>query len=301
VGVGSISDAVRVAIPPLDLNKDGVPDFLGKEVTFNVTRLGQSIPTIVLSSAPAGALAVQATNIAAFMGKTGNRVLSSASGPLFLVFNWPLDAKLTELALSYEQGKTTSATTTKTITGNHLAISFQNLNAGAEYNLNVRAFANAEGTQLEGSFGAPFFTPSPAGTKVQAALKRGDSKTPNRVYITFSEPVGTGQPGQSLTGANAVLFFDHDLNGSGTKGDAAGERGAATTNLQVLIDETQPPGAAGLSGLSKYWMFDLPLDTMNNPVPGGTPFDLVFSRMNLAMQRADGTTVPDMLNLTVPN
>ncbi len=301
VGSGGVSDSVRVVLPPLDTNKDGVADFFGKEVTFSVTKQGAAVPQVILTSATPGALTIVASNIAGLMGKDGNWVLGSVSGPLFIAFNWPIDQKLTELSLFDEQGKAVPSAPTKTVTGNLMTINFQGLVGGSEYNLNLRTFALVEGTLLEGSFGSPLFTPTAAGAKVTATLKRGGAANPNRVFVTFSEPIGTGNAGQSLAGANAVLYFDADLNGGGTKGDAPGERGAETSNITLTIDEADPPGTCARSGLSKYWYYDLPLDPSNNPLAAGTAFDLLFTRTNVVVRRADGSSVPDLLNLSVPN
>lgn len=301
VGSGAVSDSVRIVLPPLDTNKDGVADFFGKETTFSVTKQGGAVPQIVLTSATPGNLSIVASNIAALLGKEGNRVLGSVSGPLFVAFNWPIDQKLTELAIFDELGKPIPSAPTKTVSGNLMTVSFQGLVGGGEYNLNIRTFALVEGTLLEGSFGTPLFTPTTAAAKVTATLKRGGAANPNRVLVTFSEPIGTGKAGQSLSGANAVLYFDADLNGSTVKGDAPGERGADSSNIALTIDEVDPPGPCGRSGLSKYWLFDLPLDALNNPLAAGTAFDLVFSRANAVVQRADGSTVADILNLSIPN
>jgi hypothetical protein len=302
VGTGAIADTVRVVLPPLDLNKDGVADFFGKETAFQVTKQTGAIPQIVLTSAAPGVLHIVASNIARFTGGQGNRVLGSVSGPLFLAFNWPIDPKLTELALFDELGKPVPSAPTKAVSGNLMTVNFQGLVGGNEYNLNIRTFANVEGTLLEGNFGSPFFTPTAAGAKVTATLKRGGTANPNRVLVTFSEPIGIGGLSMdNLDGLNAVLYFDADLNGSTTKGDAPGERGANSTNIAMVIDEVDPPGTCARSALSKYWHFEIPLDSTSVPLPGGTAFDMVFSRTAEVVRRADGSSVPDLLNLSVPN
>jgi hypothetical protein len=295
IGAGGVTDAVRVSVPPVDANKDGVAEFLGKEQSFSATKLAGSIPTIVLSTA-AGPLNVVASNIAGFMGKAGNRVLPGASGPLYLVFNWPIVDKLTDLGLYDEQGKPVASAPTKSISGNVMTINFQGLNTAAEYNLNIRTFGDVEGTLIEGQVASPIFTP--VGAKVQATLKR-DAKNTNRILVTFSEPIGTGVAGQALSG---VLFFDFDINGGGTKGDAPGERNSISSTYNLAIEEVDPPGQVSRSGLSTVFSFDLPMDSANNPIPAGTYVDFLFSRTaGTVAERPDGTLVPDLPNQTIPN
>jgi hypothetical protein len=300
--VGAVSDTVQIILPPLDTNKDGLADFFGKEQSFSVTKLSGAMPTIVLSSAAPNAVQVIASNIAALMGKTGNRVLGSTSGPLFVAFNCAIEPKSVEVTLYDELGKPVASAPDKTASGHLLTVTMKGLLGAAEYNINVRVFCNVSGTLLEGVFGAPIFTPAPAGAKLTATLKRSDAKNPNRVSVGFNEPIGLGSgAGPNLTGQNAVLYFDADLNGSGIKGDFPGERGATSTNIQLSIDEAQPPGKAGLSGLSTRWYFELPQDSMGTPIPGGTAFDLLFTRTANVVQRGDGAAVPDLVNLSVPN
>lgn len=300
VGAGGISDQVVVSIPPYDANADGVLDFMGKEETFNVNKLKGSIPTIVLASAALPTtLKIEASTIAALAGKTGNRVLSSLSGPLFVTFNLPIEESMTEISLFDELGGSVFSAPDTMVSGNVLTINFPGLKAGAEYNLNLRVFAQAEGQLVEGNFGAPFFTPIAQGSTVQAALSQ-DTANPSKVIATFNEPIGTGDPGKGLAGSNAVLFFAADLDGSGVTGDAPSERGAATSSVAFSIDEVDPPGPAGLSGLATTWSFTVPTDVFGNPLPPGTAVDILFSKSTLTVQRPDGRFVSDLTNQPLP-
>ena len=306
VGIGGLTDLVRVRVPPYDSNNDNIMDFLGKETIYNVLSLKGHIPTIVLDSSAPTTLKIEASSIAALAGKKGVRQLQSSSGPLYAAFNWPLDSKLTMVSLYDSDGKRLATTPTKTVTGNLLAINFVGLNAGSEYNITIRAVASSTQDLLEGTFGAPFFTPPVSGSTVTAALTRASTdpqKTDyNKIIVTFSEPVGTGVPGQSLTGSNSVLFFSYDLDNSSKTGDSPGEKGYTSSNIPMTIVEIDPPGPAGLSGLSKTWSFILPKDKyIGTPVPGGTPLDIIFSASTSIMQRASGEQLKDMFNLTIPN
>lgn len=301
VGSGGVSDQVRIQIPPFDTNKDGILDFMGKEVVYNVNQLDGTIPTIVLSSSKAPTkLSIEAASIAALAGGSGNRVMSSVSGPVYVTFNLPIRDDLTELALFDEAGQPVVSVPTKSVSDNVLTVNLPGLKPGAEYNLNIRTFADVEsGTLLEGYFGAPVFTPVQAGTPVSATLGR-DPANPNKIVVTFNTPVGSGTPGKHLSGTNAVLYFDYDIDGSGIKGDAPGERGASSSNVNMYIDEVDPPGPAGPSGLGSRWYFILPVDAMANPLPAGTVMDMSFSQAGFAFQQADGKLVPDMKNKVVP-
>ena len=301
VGSGGLSDVVRVSIPPYDSNSDGAMDFLGKEMVYNVIQLKGHIPTIVLNNAAPTSLKIEAASIAALMGKKGVRQLPSKNGPMYVAFNWPISNTLTKIALYDEQGKRLTNAPTISVSGNLLAVNFVGFSEGAEYNISIRAVAKLGASLLEGTFGAPFFTPPLTGSTVTANLSK-DANSPTRVNVKFSEPVGTGKPGQSLSGGNSVLFFGYDINGSGKTGDMASERGNAKSNVALMIDEKDPPGPASTSGFSSKWYFEIPKDSvLQNPIPGGTPMDMAFSNSSLVMQRASGEQLKDMYNLTIPN
>jgi len=300
VGTGGIPDDVWVRIPPFDSNKDGALDFMGKEVLFHLSRLNESIPTIVLSSdlSPTK-LTVTAASIAALAGISGNRMLTSVSGPVYVTYNMPIRQDLTEVSLYDESGKPVVSTPTPSVSGNVLTINLPGLKGGAEYNLNLRTFAEVESAPLESFVGAPIFTPGQAGTTIKATLSH-DAGNPNKILVSFNEPIGPGIANKNLTGGNAVIYFDYDIDGSGVKGDAPGERGATSSNIAFSSGEVDPPGPAGMSYLSSYWSFTLPLDSLGNPLPPGTALDILFSNATFSIQRPTGAAVPDLKNLIIP-
>lgn len=301
VGSGGISDAVRVQVPPIDLDKDNTYDFLGTEVTYNVNRKRTRTPIIVLASGKApNKLTILASNIAALMGKQGNRVVGPTGGSILVTFNLPIKKNQTVVKVYDERGNELALSPKLDVQGNQLTIPLQGLNQGAEYNLDLKTVAQVEGETLTGTFGAPFFTSPKPVAQFNVILGR-DKTNASLIHVTFSDPVGSGLPGQSLAGSNAVVYFDYDINGSGNKGDSPAERGFATSNVTLTINEQNPPGKAGLSGLSKFWSFTLPNDSLGNPIPAGQNMDLLFSRSGLYVQKADGTPVSDVKNLTVPN
>ena len=305
VGNG-ISDTVRVKVMPYDKNADGVFEFLGKETIYNVTQLKNHVPTIILNNDKAPtALKIEASSISALTGTKGPRQLGSTSGPLYVAFNWPLDSTLTKISLYDEFGNIPPNLPTVNISGNLLTVNFKGLKAGAEYNITIKAYATVGKELLSGTFGAPFFTPpTSSSAKVTASLSRKSTDTthPNytTIVVTFSEPVGTGTPGQSLSGSNAVVYFGYDLDGNGKTGDSPSERGYTSSQTTLTINEKAPPGKAGLSGFATRWQFVLPNTSLGGAVAAGTPVDLSFSRISLKVERASGELVADMTNLTVP-
>jgi hypothetical protein len=304
-GATSVSDTVKVIVPPFDSNKDNMLEFFGKEQNFQLLKLGNAVPTIVLSSGNAAVLQILASNIPALMGKSGNRVLASNTGSIFATFNYPLLDKLTEVTVYDERGTLLPSAAKRSISANLLTVTFDPaLSEGNEYNVNIRAFANVEGVTVESNFGAPVFSPPKQGKVVVQSLTRTKA-LPNRVYVVFSEPIGLAIVNQPMTGAYAPLFFNDDLNGSGAIGDAPGERGYSSSTIGMTIDEVQPPGLAGKSWLSKYWFFDLPTESPSGTVvPAGASFDFGFAHIGAGpggtVQRADTTSVGDILNQSVP-
>jgi hypothetical protein len=308
VGSGGISDLVRVRIPPTDIDKDGSIDFLGKEVSFNVNKLKGTIPTIVLSSsAKPSKLIIEAASVAALMGKSGNRMITGnhVAGTIFLSFNLPVLADMTQVQFYNEYGAALQVAPTSpaiSVLGNTMQIKFASLKAGAEYNMNLRTFSKVEGTYYEGNFGAPFFTPAAAQGTLTATLGR-DAVDTTKVLVTFSEPIGAGIANKHLA---SVVFFDYDINGSGVKGDAPAEFDATnssfatSSNITLFIDESEPPGPAGKSGLSSKWYFTLPLDSSSNPIPSNTKMAIIFSRSGQPVQHANAKLVTDLKNLSVP-
>jgi len=300
-GPAGINDQVTLQIPPADTDKDNVVDFLGTQVNYSVNKLNSYIPTVVLTSGALGNLKIQAASIAALTNQNGNRLLSSTSGPLYITFNLPISKTLSVAHVYDELGKRLATNPAIAVSGNVMTLSFTGLQQGGEYNLSLYATSVVGNKISKGAFGAPFFTPAMQGSKVTAALSR-DIKNTKKIIVTFSEPIGTGQPGVGLTGGNAILYFGYNIDGSsGGTGDSVSERGFTSSNVDLFILEATPPGPSGRSGLSSRWTFILPNDSLGNPIPGGTQVDMLFSRANVLIERASGELVPNLTNLTVPN
>ncbi|MCA9673091.1 MAG: carboxypeptidase regulatory-like domain-containing protein [Myxococcales bacterium] len=297
IGVGGVSDTVRLVVPPQDINNDGRIDFVGTQVDLSVNKLVGSIPTVVVGSATAPALEILATTIPALAGKAGNRAVAAVGGPLFVVFNWPIIKDQTQALLYDELGQPATAPTLN-VDGTTMQMSFTNLKPGAEYNLNLRAVAEADGQVIEKIFGAPFFTPPMSGSKPTVTLTR-DPNNPRIIRVLFNEPLGIGVAG-NLGGGNALLYFDYDIDGSGAKGDSPAEIGASSSNVTLVSDEQDPPGAAGVSGIATRWHFTIPQDNQSNDLPVGTTVNFSFSRMGTPMIRGTGELAEDLTS-TIPN
>lgn len=291
-GIGGISDSVTIVVPAIDQNNDGVYEFLGKQVSYQVNNLGANVvPTIVLDVAT-GQIEILATTVPGLTGGSGNRVIS-AGGPFFVAFNVPIDQTLTNVQLFNENGDAVADPVTKNVDGSLLTMNFTNLAAGQEYNLNLRAAAKVGGKTLTRVFSTAFFVKPEPNAKVTAQLTPIGSNT-GRVAVTFSEPIGTGQAGANL----AVVFFNFDLDASGTTGDQLGEIGFGSTNISLLNKEVDPPGAVGRSGFTRNWELVLP-QISGNPVNSGTTVKFVFSINGSPVLRANDEIVPDITS-TVP-
>jgi hypothetical protein len=302
VGSGGVSDLVRVRIPPYDSDKDGALDFLGKEQSFYVNRLDGSVPTVVLSSdSKPSKLTIQASNLAGLAATGGDKLLGTSSGgTIYITFNLPILQSLTTVTIYDELGQPVVLVPKIQVSGSLLTVTLSGLQARSEYNMSLRTYAQVEGNLLEGTFGAPLFTPGKKDWPVSATLTR-DTTDNNKILVTFSEPVGTGVANKHLSGSNAIVFFDRDIDGSGIKGDFPAELGASSSSVTLYIDEKDPPGPAGKSGLSTRWYFKLPNETQSGtPIPAKTFVKMLFSHSSALVQRATGKLVPDLAGLAVP-
>ena len=294
VGIGGITDSVRIHVLP-HKGADGNYDFLGREFTFSVNRLSGSIPTVVLTSANRQ-LKIVGTTVPAINGQSGNRAIVK-SGSLFVAFNWPVVQASSTITLTDELGQAV-AKPTVAVDGAVMTLTFTNLAEGANYNLNMHVIATAEGQLVSGSFGGPFFTHPGAGKKVTATLIRDQNNT-QRINVLFSEPIGIGKAGQNMSAGNAVLYFAADIDNSGTTGDAAGELGSTSSPYGLTINEIDPPGKAGRSGLSTRWYFTVP-NSGKNPLPSGTTVHFKFSQSAAPIIRGTNILAGDF-SKSLPN
>jgi hypothetical protein len=310
----SAEDLVTVIVPPI-VGQAGDPSlyrYPGGSFPFHLLAVGASTPVIVLRQPTPAALEVVASSISALEGAGPGAVpaVIQPSGPIWITFNQPLDAANTRVVVLDEAGASVNTQPTVTVAYATLQLGFapQLPEDPSEYNLVIHAVAAVGDRLLRADLWAPFFTPPPT-TIVKPTLTRETTVTTDVVTVTFHEPVGTGNAARNtLDGANCVLFFSIDLDGSLTTGDAPGETGNPTCVDTLTQLEPDPAGICGLSGYTRKFQFEVPkVMPGGTPVPAGTPFQMVFSRVvdtNHLFERVNGQVVPDFagssLNLILP-
>lgn len=297
----AVNDAVVVTLPPRDGDGDGVFEFPGGSQAFNLRTLADPTPDVVLEPGLATSLSVVASTISALEpGGFTNPIATviNASDDVYIKFNLPIEGNSLDVNVVNETGAGVLAT--PTVTDDLLKIDFDTLTAGAEYNLHVHAVASVGDRIVEGDFAAPFFTRNAADTVAVTAAK--DPST-GAVRLTFSEPIGTGVPGNNyLAGSapneNCVLFFNADLDGSGIPiGNAPGELGNqyCEGGRAFYAVEPDPQGPVGASGYSSIWEF-YPPTPAGVPLAPATPIHIFFSHVtnpSYIIERADGRPVND--------
>ena len=246
-----------VTISAYDDDNDGFADYRGLVKPFNAKVLVEDAAVRVLTLPAAGsdsALTIAASNVDSIIGPYAMVPLDSPPAKnfvkpgdsLFFVFNEPVLESSLFLKVTDESGVTPVATTYTLKSGNVLTVSFSApLDNGKEYNLALRAVSADNGSSLSRAayfFGADISMPKPATapvvtfkdqSPVNSVLNVGET-----VFVTFNQPV-------KLVGGSAVeVFFDRDLNGDGTKGNAFGEIGYSV-GYQLIADE--PIAEAGSS------------------------------------------------------
>jgi hypothetical protein len=299
----SVGRTINIAVLPFDSDGDGVFDFVGTTETIDIANIGntgETMPTIVLRQGNIAGLNILASTIPALQGQPGNRVLGSAAGPLFVVFNIPVDQTLTQVRLYDEQGDLVTEEVTKSVTGNVLSLGFKNLSDDTEYNMELRAVAWLNNQLRENFYTASFFTPPGASPTLTAQLAWRETIGDNDgiceqgevcdMDVTFSRPIGTGNPSNNAN--QRIMFFDFDLDGSNTKGDASGEQGFTSTNITLSSTEKSSPGP-GRSGFSTTWRFNPP-NPSGNPLPASTTVRFSFSLAGSLFTTPDGNVIQDV-------
>lgn len=297
----AVNDALILTLPPRDADGDGVLEFAGGVRTFFMRSLADPTPDVILDPSYETTLYVVASTLGVLepggTGSTAEPALIGSGDSIFIKFNLPIEDGSVEVNLANEQGVPIMPAATTKVTDDLLELSFNSMTAGAEYNLWVHVVTSVGDRLVQGDFSAPFFVYNPAPTVTVTSMTRSPS---DLVRVTFSEPIGTGNPGWNyLDGGNCVLFFAADLNGSGLPiGDVPGELGHANCEggRTFYAVETDPTGPVGLSGYTSTWEFYVPSTPMG-VLPAGTPLHILFSHVTNAaflMERTDGRPVSDL-------
>jgi len=302
-GMGpSISDTAIVLLPPLDEDSDGIFEFAGGDRTFYMRALADPTPDVILDSGYTTQLQIRASTIPELTGVGASNPAATVlniNDVIHAAFNLPIDKNLVEITVSDEYGTPVTQIPSISVTSDNLAINFGGdpLLPGNEYNLQIHAVAAVGERLVTGDFAAAFFTPGISEEVTVADIAR----TGNNVRLEFSEPIGVGNGTQaSLNGGNCVLFINYDIDGSGLVGDSAMELTNASCDrgspYYLRAAEPNPIGPGGISGYTKYWVFDVPQAPGPVDLPQGTHVHILFSHVGSAgsiVERPSGVPVDD--------
>lgn len=298
-----VNDALIAVLPPLDADTNGVYEFAGGVHTFNLRRLSDPTPDVLLDPDFIIALNVAASTISALEGDGGPSAIPTvidAGDPIYVKFNLPVESASLDARIVREDGTPVSPAPTIGVTGDLLTLELASPTTGSEYNLWIHVVTSVGDRLVEADFAAPFFVRSgaPRVTVVGSPVRMGTTAT-SPIRIIFSEPIGFGIANPTLnvlSPPNCVLFFTIDLDASGLPlGNAPGEFGSPDCAHTFRAVEPDPIGPVGRSGYSTVWEFE-------PPAPGGvalppvTQMQVLFSRVpdpRYLMQRADGRIVAD--------
>lgn len=268
-GLGAgVSSTVLFQLPPYDRDGDGAYDYAGGVQVVDTQQLGAPRAALRLDSFYDTTLRVDAATVPGLrtVAPTADPTVLAAGATVALQFNLPVDPDATSLILQDELGETMAAleltyaglSATATLPGT--------LEEGTKYHLELHAVSTVAGVALSRDVGAPFFTPSSAALSVASITDDGGI-----IDITFNRVIGGTN---LLTQANCVLFFDADLDESGTIGDFSGELGASSCSHDLAIVEPSPVGLSLRSDFSKTWRFTPPAQAL-----AGDTVHLRFSRI----------------------
>jgi hypothetical protein len=298
-----VNGTALIGLPPVQEN--GIYTYSGGAQTLDLKALGDPTPDIILDPSLAASLEIRASTIADLYDPPGSQPVPTVlpiNGVVHVAFNLPIQNNATVTVMD-EQGTPIANQPTVTISDDNITMSFGNnpLVPGNEYNLSIHAVSAVGEVAVSNDFAGAFFTPGLNDEVSVANVVRNANPTAESVHIEFSEPIGYATTGViQLNGSNCPIFIDFDLNGAGGVGDATNERGNANCNLNLIAEEPDPPGIATRSGYTKFWRFTAPLQSdATTPLPSGTRFDLVFSKIVTAtsiIERPDGRPVRDFVS-----
>ncbi len=295
----TVNDWVTFLLPPYDANGDTIYEYAGGVQQLTLRSLRDPTPNIILDDAYSTSLSIRASNIGQLSGAPGtggSAAVLGISDTIHVSFNLPVQNTAT-VNITDERGNPINKSPSISIVDDNLTIAFGSdpLLPGEEYNIHIHAVAAVGDRLVTGDFVASFFTRG-LGADITATATRD---TNDRVFVTFSEPVGYPTTGAiSLSGGNCVVFFNTDLNAAGGVGDAPNELTGPSCNIQLLSAEPDPIGPVGRSGYTKHWEFTAPkLSDGTTSIAAGVSTHLLFTRIGNAawlIERPDGTPIGDM-------
>ncbi len=295
----SASSNYTLVLSSFDQNNDGRVDFNGSITSYagrDLFTMGQQ--TILLSDARvASPLSILATNIESLRTPGVSSPLRNLLKPndkIYVLFNQPVLGGTSLTAKIVQEDCSTSAAMTYELStqGTLLTITpGTGWTVGTKYAVAIRATPTdttgiANTTAFYGYFfGGDAATPkpvaaatftgkkAPGSTGSSTALQNGDT-----LYVNFDAPV------RSIGGPSARVFFNYDLDGSGTTGgmgDIGEVGGPFNTGLAISQSEvastTANTFACVASGYSSRYVVALTA-LPTSGVPAGTQMKILFSK-----------------------
>ncbi len=264
-GIPSASELARLRngagqyklwVSPMDSNGDGIPEtggyvstYSGAEVVANGTTRLISLPYSRPQNVP---LSIESSNVASLRGAAADlhplRNLVRPGEPIHVFFNQPIQQDSLLVRMTNEDARESLGVTATVNNGGYSAtVNPGPIVEGREYNLDVRA-VSAEGGSLFSSRGF-FFAGEPRGPQQPTAIAEsryhetsvtlptsGQLNVGEDVYVYFTHPIAS----KVATGERVQIFFNIDLNNSGTLGDAQGEKGFLTGFDLLEAEPTAP-------------------------------------------------------------
>ncbi|QSQ11473.1 carboxypeptidase-like regulatory domain-containing protein [Myxococcus landrumensis] len=254
---GSVTSRYRLWVSAVDANGDGVPESNGYVASYTASEViaqGTTRTLHLLPSRPnTAALAIDGSNVGSLKSATNTEPLRNMvrpGEPIYLYFNQPVQPSSLLARMTDEYAKESLPVTVALGTGGYTAtITPGNgvVQVGKEYNLDVRA-VSAETGDLYSTVG--FFFGGDANSVANVTIAEARYQETVRppaaqnvdpgetVYINFSAAL---TPAPDLLSTQLVqVFFNMDLNGDRTVGNAFGEYGFSQ-GYALKMDEPKIP------------------------------------------------------------
>lgn len=262
---------VTVLVSPVDVNADGIIDYVGtsdrRDASWLVTHGGR----YTLTLDPPGetsALAPIAGNVGSLFNngvpRPGDSVVA-AGEPVRVVFNQPLDPASVITNIFEEDGETAVGASASVQNGNVLLVTPTSaLQPGQKYFVSISALAQGtvsgnQRVQLAGAFFVPATGSSIEVVPNELVMLDRDGNgllSPGDVVeLTLTSAIGLGE-GQVGASVWFPGYFNSDLDGTGA-GDSLGEWGSGRP-FHVEAMETVPPSPFRVTGFTRHFRFVMP-------------------------------------------
>ncbi len=250
----------------------------GGRVTITLAPPGENHPLLPIASNVGSLLSSGGTPL------PGDSVVG-INEAIRVAFNQPLDPNTLEATVYDQGGEVIHPTLSRIDDGNvvRIAPDGETYLGGRAYRVLLEVQAAATGSihnrvRRHGSF---FATPLDQEVKVIGARMVDNSgsdslEAGDEVFIDLSQAIGLGQ---GRTDLSFPIYLNHDLNGSGTTGDARGEIGSDDP-IWAQTAEPVPPSPMQRSGFTRHFRFVMPNvppeDPMADPYSFGSGVGITF-------------------------